>query len=210
LSSDRGSTGLGLRAKVKLPASRVALSRASSAPVIKSSSTINMTTTKGLKSGISFADEPQDSLVPPEVEPEAQEEQASLISSSKMSNSPRPVVDANSNGAVFHDSDSSKPPAVSTSIIDLPEEVLALCLSFVGPGQYRYMAGTCHSFRDAHNSESFRQAFNMEEGAEQQKTTWDSAAASIQCVQLCSRERMKRLLWKRLQKRQSLVDKLQC
>jgi len=134
-------------------------------------------TTKGLCS-ISSADEPQESLVHPKVQQEAKEKVQQ-----EMSDSP-PVVNASSNGAISHDSDSSKPPAVNTSIIDLPEEILALCLSFVGPGQYRYMAGTCHSFRDAHNSESFRKAFNMERG-EQQRTTWVAVAVSIQCAQLC-------------------------
>jgi len=49
------------------------------------------------------------------------------------------------------------------------------------------VAGTSHSFRDAHNSESFRKAFNMEEG-EQQKTAWDAAAVSIQHAKLCLKD----------------------
>jgi len=54
---------------------------------------INMTTTKkGLKSGISSADEPQDSLVPQEVQPGEPQEQKSLFLSAKMSDSP-PAVD---------------------------------------------------------------------------------------------------------------------
>jgi len=91
--------------------------------------------TKRRHCAMSSADEPQDLSVPPEVQQEAMEEQESLISSAKMSVSP-PVVDASSDGAIMHDSDSSKPPAINMGIIDLPEEVLALCLSFVGPGQY--------------------------------------------------------------------------
>jgi len=92
-----------------------------------------------------------------------------------------------SDGAVFHDSENSnKPPdaVISMRIIDLPQELLVYCLSFVGPGHYRYVAGTCHSFRDVCDSESFRGVHNMDEG-EQKRTTWDAAAASIPCVELC-------------------------
>jgi len=151
-------------------------------PQIKGLWSVKESPDSTLTSGISSADEPQDSLVPGEVQHETQEEQKLLFLLAKMSDSPL-AVDTSSDGAT-HYSDSSKPPAVNTSINDLPEEILALCLSFVGPGQYRYVAGTCHSFRDAHNSEPFRKTFNKEEG-EHQKTTWDAVVASIHCAELC-------------------------
>lgn len=60
------------------------------------------------------------------------------------------------------------------NIIDLPDDVLGHCFSFLGPGQYRYVAGTCPIFRDAYSRVGFPP-----------RTTWDSAATSPSCVQLC-------------------------
>ena len=37
------------------------------------------------------------------------------------------------------------------SVTDLPAALLSTCLSFVGAGQYIYVAGACRSFHEAYN-----------------------------------------------------------
>jgi hypothetical protein len=55
----------------------------------------------------------------------------------------------------------------------LPVEVLGhLFVMFLGPGHYRYVAGTCRAF-----AEAYGKVMNDHNG---RKTTWESAAASVQ------------------------------
>jgi hypothetical protein len=54
---------------------------------------------------------------------------------------------------------------------DLPDDVIKTCLSFVGPGYYRLVAGTCKRFREQYS-------FPKE-------TTWNNAAASVSCARFC-------------------------
>jgi hypothetical protein len=59
----------------------------------------------------------------------------------------------------------------------LPDCVLQYCFSFVGPGHYRYIAGTCHHFLDLYNNE-----------AHSKKTTWKCASHSVSRAELCLKE----------------------
>lgn len=52
--------------------------------------------------------------------------------------------------------------------------------TFLGPGHYRFVAGTCRAFADAYG-----RVMPKQDG---QKTTWDSAAASVSCAKLCLSE----------------------
>jgi hypothetical protein len=63
----------------------------------------------------------------------------------------------------------------------LPVEVLGhLFVTFLGPGHYRYVAGTCCAF-----AEAYGRVMNDHNG---RKTTWESAAASVACARLCLNE----------------------
>jgi hypothetical protein len=63
----------------------------------------------------------------------------------------------------------------------LPVEVLGhLFVMFLGPGHYRYVAGTCRAF-----AEAYGKVMNDHNG---RKTTWESAAASVPCARLCLNE----------------------
>jgi hypothetical protein len=71
------------------------------------------------------------------------------------------------------------PEATAQSITGiLPNDVLRDVLGkFLGPGHRRYVAGTCRVFRNAYES-----AMRDEH---RHKTTWESAAASVPCAELC-------------------------
>lgn len=55
----------------------------------------------------------------------------------------------------------------------LPDDALQHCFSFVGAGNYRYVASTCRHFRGVYEKKHGK------------KTRWKAAAASIPCAQLC-------------------------
>lgn len=59
----------------------------------------------------------------------------------------------------------------SLCILDLPDVLIKACLSFVGPGHYLHIAGTCQKFQEQYS-------FPKE-------TTWESAASSVSCAKLC-------------------------
>ena len=63
----------------------------------------------------------------------------------------------------------------SCSVTDLPDVLLQACLSFVGPGYYRFVAGTCHMFQENYNFP--------------QRTTWKNAASSVPCANLCHHDK---------------------
>lgn len=65
----------------------------------------------------------------------------------------------------------------SRYIASLPEVLLKHCLSFVGPGHYRFIAETCRQFRD-------RYSFPK-------NSTFKNAAASLQCSKLCENDSIK-------------------
>ena len=61
--------------------------------------------------------------------------------------------------------------------LDLLRHVFVM---FVGPGHYRYVAGTCRSFRAAYISAMADEDRN--------KMSYEIAVASLSCVELCERE----------------------
>jgi hypothetical protein len=68
------------------------------------------------------------------------------------------------------------PPSVA-SIGSLPAAVLQVhCFSSIGPGHYRNVAGV---------DRLFRQTYSNKYGY---KTTYESAAASVACAELCLKE----------------------
>jgi hypothetical protein len=62
-------------------------------------------------------------------------------------------------------------PAVN--IDSLPDAVLQVCFSFIGPGYYRYVAGVCRRFEDIYSIKH------------EKKTMWKAAAANVACAELC-------------------------
>lgn len=84
----------------------------------------------------------------------------------------------------FHGPKSSKPSkttsiaatcniiATNSEISVLPDAVLQHCFSFIGPGHYRYVAGTSHRFQEIYSKEH-------------EKQTWFwNAATSVECAKL--------------------------
>jgi hypothetical protein len=71
-----------------------------------------------------------------------------------------------------------------SSITDLiPFEVLReILITFLGPGHYRYVAGTCRTFRNAHKNNNDAISTTVT------TTTWESAAACVSCAKLCLKE----------------------
>jgi hypothetical protein len=65
-------------------------------------------------------------------------------------------------------------------MIHLPNDVFEHCMSFIGPGHYRYIAGVNHRFRDIYRIKHVN------------KTTWESAAASTSRAELCFEDERKR------------------
>jgi hypothetical protein len=63
-----------------------------------------------------------------------------------------------------HDADEAPPCLVS----GLPDHVLAKCFSFLGPGHYRFVGGTCHWFRDVYRATHGRD----------ETTFWENVASS--------------------------------
>lgn len=59
------------------------------------------------------------------------------------------------------------------SVDALPDVVLQHCFSFIGSGQYRFVAGTCHNFQNIYSIDH------------QKQTTWRAAASSISGAKLC-------------------------
>jgi ankyrin repeat protein len=63
----------------------------------------------------------------------------------------------------------------------LPVEVMSHIFgTFLGHGHYHFVAGTCRAFADA-----YRKVITQQN---KYKTTWESAAASVACAQLCLNE----------------------
>jgi hypothetical protein len=60
----------------------------------------------------------------------------------------------------------------------LPDDVIKTCLSFVGPGHYRLVAGTCKRFGKHYS-------FPKE-------TKWRNAAASVSCAEFCLEDNEKK------------------
>ena len=58
----------------------------------------------------------------------------------------------------------------------LPDAVLQQCFTFIGPGDYRYVAGTSHRFLEIYGNEH------------ENKTTWSSATGSVSRAELCVKE----------------------
>lgn len=73
----------------------------------------------------------------------------------------------------FDNSSMSRASPLANSIDALPDVVLQHCFSFIGPGHYRYIAGTCHYFEEIYSIEHAN------------KTMWKNAAASVPCAKLC-------------------------
>ena len=59
----------------------------------------------------------------------------------------------------------------------LPHDILKLIVKFIGTGNYRYVAGTCHDFKKAYDST-----------IADKKTTYKNAAVSVPCASLCIME----------------------
>lgn len=71
--------------------------------------------------------------------------------------------------------------AAALDISDLPDAVLRHCLTFVGKGYFRLIAGTNRQFREAYSITR-----DDEEGTGfGRKTTWKEAALSVSCAELC-------------------------
>lgn len=66
-------------------------------------------------------------------------------------------------------------PMSITHVSMLPDVVLDSIFSFIGPGQYRYVAGTCHCFRNVYDNERNNRG---------KRTFWSAAAASVACAEL--------------------------
>ena len=61
------------------------------------------------------------------------------------------------------------------SVTDLPVALLSKCLSFVGEGQYIYVAGACRSFHEAYNSYLLQQT----EAKKAKTTNFDATVESV-------------------------------
>lgn len=62
-------------------------------------------------------------------------------------------------------------PSSPLRITDLPDVLLKVCFSFLGPGNFYFIATTCKRFKQIY---PFRK-----------RTTWKSGAASISCFESC-------------------------
>jgi hypothetical protein len=83
----------------------------------------------------------------------------------------------------------------SLIITNWPDDLLKACLSFVGPGNYLYVAETCHKLNEQY---TFRK-----------ETTWKNAAISVSCAQLCLQD-FRTHLRKTRRKCYSCSNKQQC
>ena len=63
-------------------------------------------------------------------------------------------------------------------VTNLPDALLLKCMSFVGGGQFIFVAGTCRSFRDTYTS-------YLQQNEQQQTTTnMDAIVASVTCLKI--------------------------
>jgi len=69
------------------------------------------------------------------------------------------------------------------NILDLPQELLEECLSFLGPGNYLFVADVCRSFRDAYAAAALSYAY-----ARPTQTDLGEIVASVPRVQMALRE----------------------
>jgi hypothetical protein len=69
-----------------------------------------------------------------------------------------------------------KRPRIDEPVVNidsLPDAVLQVCFSFVGPGSYRFAGGTCRRFQEFYSSKF------------EKKTRWKESSASVTCAELC-------------------------
>jgi hypothetical protein len=107
--------------------------------------------------------------------------ETSLHSMGIMSSKTDPSVGERSTERLRITSDSALDASTPNITDVIPLEVLRdLFSEFLGPGHYRYVAGTCRLFRNAYESAM--------PGKEKRNTTLQSASASVACAELCLRE----------------------
>lgn len=81
-----------------------------------------------------------------------------------------PLTSASSPG-----SDSSTNGGICSTISMLPDELLDIIFSFIGPGYYRYIAGTSRRFRNVYSNERTRAS---------KETIWSATGVSLRCIQV--------------------------